>query len=90
MIDPIQAFGVAYKEVATRFKLVVKAIDQCLLSVSVEVDHHVAAEDEREGRIHGVKRFCQVDALKVDGRTNFGFYAVETRAVTLPLEEISL
>ena len=48
MLDAIEALGVSDEQVASRHQLICQPVDKVLLRLAIEVDHHVAAEDDRE------------------------------------------
>lgn len=64
MVYPAERFGMSDEEKAARFKLRGQALDKGLMCGTVEVKHHVAAED---GGIAGDREWVhQVEACEID------------------------
>src|SRR5215467_6040348 len=72
MLEPGQAFRVPHEQVAAGFQADGQAADYLFLSLAIEIDHHVTAEDNREERWPR-KRMHEIQAPENSLGSNGGF-----------------
>jgi hypothetical protein len=87
LIEAAQTFGVANEEISAGLEAAGEAVDQRFLSGPVELNHDVAAEDEREASVR--QRFHQVEAPELDRGAEMFLYEIPILPLTFAAEDIA-
>src|SRR5690242_4898682 len=86
MFQRTEALRVADKQIPTRLEAGRHAIDHLGLRLAVEIDHHIAAEDDVVG-VPVLQRLRQVQAAKLDGCRDFRLHLVPALPVAFTLQK---
>jgi hypothetical protein len=86
---PLQAFRVADEEIPARFEMVIELVDQPFLRRTIEIDHHIPAEDQIQRRLDGKTVVHQVHTAKLDDGGEVRLHLDEPGAVSASLEEMA-
>src|SRR4051812_39421412 len=84
MADASETFGVADEKITAGYDLPREFLHQFLLRRTVEIDHHVAAEDHLKKLVERWRAFEEIQALKIDGPLQARFNAEIAFLWTVP------